>query len=108
MHFAFGFSFLSASPFLGTAVWQLVHGIDFPPQESLPTCMVAIAVALLEGSLYLPISNFWFAVLVLAIYMVLINLKGIWLRPRLMGRSVDLNEGLVFVAIIVAVLLQVG
>ncbi len=77
-----------------------------PDLGPLIAAIVAIAVALLEGSLYLPLSNFWFAVLVLVIYMVLINLKNIWLRPRLMGRSVHLHEGLVFIAIIAAVLLQ--
>jgi predicted PurR-regulated permease PerM len=77
-----------------------------PDLGPLIAVIVAIAVALLEGSLYLPLSNFWFSMLVLAIYMVLINLKNIWLRPRLMGRSVHLHEGLVFIAIIAAVLLQ--
>ena len=77
-----------------------------PDLGPLIAVIVAIAVALLEGSLFLNLSNFWFAVLVLAIYMVLINLKNIWLRPRLMGRSVHLHEGLVFIAIIAAVLLQ--
>ena len=77
-----------------------------PDLGPLIASLVAIAVALLEGSLYLPLSNFWFAVLVLVIYLVLINLKNIWLRPRLMGRSVHLHEGLVFIAIIAAVLLQ--
>jgi len=67
---------------------------------------IAIAVALVEGSLFLPISNFWFAVLVLGIYVVLINLKSIWLRPRIMGRSVHLHEGLVFVAIMAAIIFQ--
>ncbi|MBT3320928.1 MAG: AI-2E family transporter [Anaerolineae bacterium] len=68
--------------------------------------VIALAVALLEGSLFLPISNIWFAVLVFVIYLVLVNLKNIWLRPRLMGRSVHLHEGLVFVAIMAAVLIQ--
>ncbi len=68
--------------------------------------IIALAVALLEGSLFLPISNIWFAVLVFAIYLVLVNLKNIWLRPRLMGRSVHLHEGLVFIAIMAAVLIQ--
>ena len=67
---------------------------------------VALAVALIEGSNFLPLSNFWFAMLAFAIYLVLINFKNIWLRPRLMGRSVHLHEGLVFIAIIAAVLLQ--
>jgi predicted PurR-regulated permease PerM len=61
---------------------------------------------LVEGSYYLPLSHFWFAFLVVGIYVVLINLKGIWLRPRIMGRSVHLNEGLVFVAIMAAIVYQ--
>ena len=77
-----------------------------PDIGPLMASLVALAVALLKGSLFLDISNFWFAVLVLLIHIVLINLKSIWLRPRLMGRSVHLHEGLVFIAIIVAVLLQ--
>ena len=68
--------------------------------------IIAVLVALLEGSHYLPISNFWFALLVLGIYLLLINLKGIWLRPRIMGRSVHMHEGLVFAAIIAAVIFQ--
>lgn len=67
---------------------------------------LAIAVALVEGSNYLPLSNFWFGMLVLGIYTLLINVKNVWLRPRIMGRSVNLHEGLVFVAIIAAVIFQ--
>jgi predicted PurR-regulated permease PerM len=65
---------------------------------------MAVAVAFLAGSLYLPLSNGWFALLAAGLYLVLINFKNIWLRPRIMGRSVNLNEGLVFVAIIAAVI----
>ena len=92
----------------GALIIGILAGIltIIPDLGPLIAAIVAIAVALLEGSLYLPLSNFWFAMLVLAIYMVLINLKNIWLRPRLMGRSVRLHEGLVFIAIIAAVLLQ--
>ncbi len=92
----------------GALIIGILAGIltIIPDLGPLIAAIVAIAVALLEGSLYLPLSNFWFAVLVLVIYMVLINLKNIWLRPRLMGRSVHLHEGLVFIAIVVAVLLQ--
>ncbi|MCP4138741.1 MAG: AI-2E family transporter [Chloroflexi bacterium] len=77
-----------------------------PDVGPMVATVIAIAVALLEGSLFLPISNFWFALLIFVIFLVLVNLKNIWLRPRLMGRSVDLHEGLVFVAIMAAVLLQ--
>ena len=65
---------------------------------------LAALVALSEGSSFLPLSNGWFALLVIGLYLVLINFKNIWLRPRVMGRSVNLNEGLVFVAIIAAVI----
>ncbi|MDK1118480.1 MAG: AI-2E family transporter [Anaerolineae bacterium] len=67
---------------------------------------LAVTVAALEGSLYLPLSNFWFAMLVFGIYVILINVKNVWLRPRIMGRSVHLHEGVVFVAIIAAILFQ--
>ncbi|OQX62572.1 MAG: hypothetical protein B5M51_05830 [Anaerolinea sp. 4484_236] len=70
-----------------------------PDVGPMVATVIALAVALLEGSLFLPISNFWFAVLILVIFLVLVNLKNVWLRPRLMGRSVHLHEGLVFVAI---------
>lgn len=64
---------------------------------------LALVVALLEGSNWMPISNLWFAVLVAGLYVVLINVKNIWLRPMILGRSVNMHEGVVFVAIIAAV-----
>ncbi len=67
--------------------------------------LLAVLVAYFQGSLFLPISNLWFAVLVFAIYFVLIQIKSIWLRPRIMGRYLHMNEGLIFVAIIGAVVL---
>jgi predicted PurR-regulated permease PerM len=74
-----------------------------PEVGPLAATLLALFVALVEGSRVLPISNLWFALLVVAIYAVLINLKNIWLRPRIMGRSVHMHEGVVFVAIIAAV-----
>ena len=68
--------------------------------------MLAAVVALLEGSTWIPLSNFWVAGLVIAIYLVLINAKNFFLRPIIMGRSVHMNEGLVFVVIIVATILE--
>jgi len=67
---------------------------------------LAIMVALFEGSTYLQISNFWFALLVTAIYLLLINIKGVWLRPLIFARSVQMHGGLVFIAIMAAVVLQ--
>ena len=74
-----------------------------PEIGPLVAAAISVLVALLEGSLFLPISNGLFALLVTGIYLVLINFKNVWLRPRIMGRSVNLNEGLVFVVIIAAV-----
>lgn len=68
--------------------------------------MLAAGVALLEGSSWIPLSNLWVAGLVVAVYLVLINLKNFFLRPIIMGRSVHMNEGLVFVVIIVATILE--
>ena len=66
----------------------------------------AILVALVEGSNFLALSNFWFALLVLGIYLLLVNIKNIWLRPRIYGHSVHMHDGLVFIAIMTAVVLQ--
>ena len=65
-----------------------------------------MGVALLEGSSWIPLSNFWVAGIVAVTYLVLINLKNFFLRPIIMGRSVHMNEGLVFVVIIVATILE--
>jgi predicted PurR-regulated permease PerM len=67
---------------------------------------LAIVVALFEGSTYLQISNIWFALLVAAVYIGLINIKYLWLRPRVFSRSVHMHEGIVFIAIMIAVVLQ--
>jgi predicted PurR-regulated permease PerM len=67
---------------------------------------LAVLVALFEGSTFLQISNFWFALLVVGIYMVLINIKGIWIRPRIFARSVHMHDGVVFIAIMAAIVLQ--
>jgi predicted PurR-regulated permease PerM len=68
--------------------------------------LLALGVALLEGSNWIPLSNLWVAGIVTITYLVLINLKGLWLRPYVMGRSVHMNEGLVFIAIMIATILE--
>jgi predicted PurR-regulated permease PerM len=65
---------------------------------------LALIVALLEGSNWIPVSNFIFALIVAGLYIILINVKNIWLRPMILGRSVHMHEGVVFVAIIAAVI----
>lgn len=68
--------------------------------------ILATIVALIEGSSYLAIPNIWFAALTLGLYLLLNTFKTVWLQPRILGQSVLLHEGIVFVAIITAIILQ--
>ena len=67
---------------------------------------LAIAVALLEGSSWIPLSNFWVAGITVLTYLVLIGMKNFFLRPIVMGRSVHMNEALVFIIIMIATILE--
>src|SRR5512145_2876445 len=68
--------------------------------------VIAAGVALLEGSTWIPLSNFWVTGIVVLVYLVLINLKNFFLRPYIMGRSVHMNEALVFIIIMIATILE--
>jgi predicted PurR-regulated permease PerM len=68
--------------------------------------VLTAGVALLEGSTWIPLSNFWIAGIVVIVYLVLINLKNFFLRPYIMGRSLHMNEALVFVIILIATILE--
>ena len=60
----------------------------------------AVAVAFFEGSTWIPLEGFWFAVLVLGVYIVIQQIEGNLLLPRVMGRSLNLHPLVVLVAII--------
>jgi len=60
----------------------------------------AVAVALIQGSTWLPLSNFWFAVLVLGLYLLIQQIEGNLLLPRVMGRTLNLHPLVVLVAVI--------
>ena len=66
----------------------------------------AVMVGLIEGSQVLNVSNLMFGAIILIIYLVLINIKGIWIRPKIFAKSVHMHEGIVFAAIIIAVMVQ--
>jgi len=68
--------------------------------------VLAAGVALLEGSTWIPLSHSWVAGIVVIVYLALINLKNFFLRPYIMGRSVHMNEALVFIAIMIATILK--
>jgi len=86
----------------GAVALGLLTGLLSIIPELGPTIagILASLVALIEGSNFLPLSNFWFAVLVAGIYLVVMQLKSLWLRPMVMGRFMHMNTGLVFVSII--------
>jgi predicted PurR-regulated permease PerM len=97
----------SAMGLPGALILGLLAGVLTVIPEVGPTiaAILAVLVALFQGSDFLPVSNFWFAVLIFGVYFVLIQIKSIWLRPRIMGYFLSMNEGLIFVAIIGAVVL---
>lgn len=92
----------------GAFILGIITGVLTIIPDLGPAIAAALAtvVALFEGSTYLDISNYWFMVLVIGIYMLLINIKGIWIRPRIFARSVHMHDGIVFITIMVAVVLQ--
>ena len=57
---------------------------------------LAVIVAYIGGSAHLPLTNFWFAVLVAAIFAIVAQIKSLWLRPQVMGRFMQMITGLVF------------
>ncbi|MBI3161938.1 MAG: AI-2E family transporter [Chloroflexi bacterium] len=67
---------------------------------------LAVGVALLEGSSWIPLSNIVVAVIVFFTYLVLINMKNFFLRPIIMGRSLHMNEALIFISIMIATILE--
>lgn len=92
----------------GAFVLGVIAGLFTLVPDLGPILAVALAmgVALLEGSSWIPLSNTWVTVIVFIVYFVLINLKNMWLRPVIMGRMVHMNEGLIFVVILVATILN--
>jgi predicted PurR-regulated permease PerM len=90
----------------GALILGLLTGLLslIPELGPLIVTILAAIVALLEGSNWIPISNGWFAILVVGIYTILNNVKNIWLLPRITGHSVKMHEGVVFVALVVAII----
>ena len=98
----------------GALVLGVIAGLFTLVPDVGPTlaALIATAVALLEGSSWIRLSdvagtnNLIVAGIVLATFIVLINLKNALLRPIIMGRSLHMNEGLIFIAILIATILE--
>lgn len=68
-----------------------------PSIGSVLAGVIAALVALARGSSWLPISNFWFAVLVTGLYVAIFQLESLYLLPRIVGRRVRLHPVVVIV-----------
>ena len=84
-------------------VMGLIAGVtEFIPNLGPIVALIpAVLVALLEGSSFLPLTNFWFAVLVTGLYIVIQQVEGNLLLPRVMGSSLNLHPLVVLISIIV-------
>ncbi len=83
------------------ALGLLAGVLEFIPNIG-PTiaAIPAVLIALFQGSYWLPLSNFWFAVLVVGIYILIQQIETNLLIPRVMGRSLNLHPLVVLVAVI--------
>jgi predicted PurR-regulated permease PerM len=82
-----------------------------PDVGPIVAALIAVGVALLEGSTWIRLSpnplmnNVIVGGIAFAAYLVLINLKNFFVRPIIMGRSLHMNEALIFIAILTATIL---
>jgi predicted PurR-regulated permease PerM len=60
----------------------------------------AVLIAYFQGSTYLPLSNGWFALLVIGIYVVIQQVENNILVPRIIGRSLNLHPLVVIIGAI--------
>lgn len=97
----------------GALVLGVIAGLFTLVPDVGPTVAAAIAVsvALLEGSTWIRLSpnpimnNFIVGGITVVTYLILINLKNFFVRPIIMGRSLHMNEALIFIAILTATIL---
>jgi HAD superfamily hydrolase (TIGR01549 family) len=102
---------------IGLVVWIAMTAVGLPSAglmgllagalEVIPTfgpilaTIPAVLIAFIRGSVYLPIGNFWFALLVLGIYLLIQQTENAYLVPRIMGRRMQLHPVVVFIGILV-------
>ena len=93
----------------GALVLGVIAGLFtlIPDVGPFLAAMLAGIVALLEGSNWnwMPASHLIVALIVVAVYLLLILIKNFWLRPFILARSVYLNQSPIFISIILATVL---
>lgn len=77
-----------------------------PSVGPLVAGVIAGLVALIFGSSYLDVSNLLFAVIVGSIFLVIQQVENIWWRPQIMGQTLRLHPGVIFVGVIGALALS--
>ncbi len=101
---------------VGIVVWLTMTVVGLPTAglmgliagvlEVVPTfgpvlaTIPALFIALFRGSTYLPLSNFWFTVLVLGLYVLIQQAENTYLVPRIMGRRLQLHPVVVFIGVL--------
>lgn len=60
----------------------------------------SVLLALIQGSAFIPLGNFWFAVLVAGTYALLQLLENNLLGPRILGRTLELHPLAVLIAVL--------
>lgn len=91
----------------GAAVFGILSAVFniIPSVGSTIVVVIATAVALVAGSTTLELSNFFFAVLVFAVFTLVQVIENFWLRPRIMSHNLNIHPAIVFTAIIAALAL---
>ena len=97
----------------GALVLGVIAGLFTLVPDVGPTVAAGLAmgVALLEGSTWIRLSddptvnNLLIGLITFVTYLILINAKNFFVRPIIIGRSLHMNEALIFVAILTATIL---
>lgn len=61
----------------------------------------AVIVALVQGSTYLPVTNLTFALIVLLLYLVIQQMEGNLITPRIVGQAIDLPPVIVLLGVVI-------
>lgn len=67
--------------------------------------IIAGIVAFVSGSTYLPMTNFWFMILVVSLFALIQFIENMWIRPRIMSEQLRLHPAVVFVAVVASLAL---
>ena len=68
--------------------------------RSTVAAIPAVLIAYFQGSAHLPLSNGWFALLVIGLYVVIQQFENNILVPRIIGRSLNLHPLVVIIGVI--------